>query len=80
MEAEALEAQPYPGDIGKKILESISKPAWQAWLKHLTMLINEYRLSSQDPKAREFLEGEMKDFLFEGQAVLNDQNVIPDSA
>jgi len=29
-------------------------------------LINEYRLSMIDPKSREFLETEMKKFLFEG--------------
>jgi Fe-S cluster biosynthesis and repair protein YggX len=63
-EAEGLDFQPYPGDLGKRIFENISKEAWQQWVGHQTMLINEYRLSPIDPKAREFLEAEMEKFLF----------------
>jgi Fe-S cluster biosynthesis and repair protein YggX len=62
--AEGLEFQPYPGELGKKIYECISQEAWQMWLAHQTMLINEYRLSMLDPKAREFLTREMELFLF----------------
>jgi Fe-S cluster biosynthesis and repair protein YggX len=68
-EAEGLETAPYPGALGQKILQQISKQAWQMWLNHQTMLINEYRLSLIDPKAREFLVKEMEKFLFgEGSA------------
>ncbi len=63
-EAEGLDFPPYPGELGQKIYNQISKPAWQAWLSHQTMLINEYRLNMLDPKAREFLTIEMKKFLF----------------
>lgn len=63
-EEEALPFAPYPGELGQQILKSISKPAWQMWLQHQTMLINEYRLSTIDPKARDFIEEEMKKFLF----------------
>lgn len=67
--AEGLSYQPYPGDIGKKIYETISADAWNLWLNHQTMLINEFRLSVIDPKAREFLVTEMEKFLFgEGSA------------
>ena len=55
-EAEGLDRQPYPGDLGKRVFESVSKQAWQDWLRHQTMLINEYRLSPMDPKNRTFLE------------------------
>ena len=65
-EAEGLEYIPYPGEIGKRIYESISKQAWQEWINHQTMLINEYRLTPVDPKARKFLEEEMEKFLFGG--------------
>ncbi|WP_440996073.1 oxidative damage protection protein [Arhodomonas sp. SL1] len=68
-EAEGLNRQPYPGELGKRIYEQVSKEAWQMWLQHQTMLINEYRLSPMDPKAREFLEKEMEKFFFgEGSA------------
>ena len=63
-EAEGLAQPPYPGDLGKKIYESISKEAWSLWLAHQTMLINEHRLSMLDPKARAFLIVEMENFLF----------------
>lgn len=63
-EAPGLERQPYPGELGKKIFENISEEAWQMWLGHQTMLINEFRLSMLDPKAREFLAKEMENFLF----------------
>ena len=63
-EAEGLAQAPMPGDLGKKIFEHISKEAWQMWLTHQTMLINEYRLSMIDPKSRTFLMQEMDKFLF----------------
>lgn len=62
--ATKLERPPYPGELGKKIAESISAEAWQLWLAHQTMLINEHRLSMLDPKARAFLAQEMENFLF----------------
>jgi len=62
--AEGLEFAPYPGEMGQRIYNHISKEAWQMWIKHQTMLINEYRLSTIDPKARAFLLQEMEKFLF----------------
>ena len=67
-EAEGLDRPTYPGELGKRIFEQISKPAWQEWLKHQTMLMNEYRLSPIEPKARKFLVEEMEKFLFRGGA------------
>jgi Fe-S cluster biosynthesis and repair protein YggX len=63
-EAEGLDRVPYPGDLGQKVFDNVSKEAWQQWLGHQTMLINEYRLSPMDPKARTFLEEEMEKFFF----------------
>ena len=65
-EGEALSYLPYPGDLGKKIQESISEEAWEQWLSHQTMLINEMKLTPVDPKARKFLEEEMEKFFFGG--------------
>jgi Fe-S cluster biosynthesis and repair protein YggX len=64
--AEGLTTPPYPGELGKKIYENISQEAWALWMNHQTMLINEYRLSMMDPKARDFLKQEMEKFLFGG--------------
>ncbi len=63
-EAEGLDRPPYPGELGKRIYENVSKEGWQLWLRHQTMLINEYRLTPIDPKHRQFLEQEMEKFFF----------------
>ena len=63
-ELPALTFQPYPGDLGKRIFENISAQAWQNWLSHQTMLINEHRLSPINPEHRQFLETEMEKFFF----------------
>ena len=69
-EAEGLERAPYPGALGKKIFDGVSKEAWQLWLRHQTILINENRLSPMDPAHRSFLEKEMEKFLFSGGSEL----------
>ena len=63
-EAEGLDRVPYPGPLGQRIYENISRDAWQKWLGHQTTLMNEYRLSPIEPKARKFLAEEMEKFLF----------------
>ena len=63
-EGEGLEYLPYPGDLGKRIYDNVSKEGWQRWLAHQTMLINEYRLTPIETKARKFLEQEMEKFFF----------------
>jgi len=63
-EAPGLERVPYPGPLGQRIFEQVSREAWSRWVKHQVMLINENRLSPVEPKARKFLEGEMEKFFF----------------
>lgn len=65
-EAEGLDYLPYPGELGKRIYNYISKEAWTQWVAHQTMLINENRLTPIEPKARAFLVAEMEKFLFGG--------------
>jgi len=65
-EAEGLDRPPYPGELGQRIYENVSKLAWKRWLAHQTMLINEYRLTTYEPKARKLLETEMEKFFFGG--------------
>lgn len=65
-EAEGLDYAPYPGDLGQRIYDNVSKEAWQRWLAHQTMLINEYRLTPIEPEARQFLATEMEKFFFGG--------------
>jgi Fe-S cluster biosynthesis and repair protein YggX len=65
-EAEGLDFPPYPGELGKRIYENVSKEAWQAWLKHQTMLVNENRLSLADAGARKWLAEQMESHFFGG--------------
>src|SRR4029450_7234950 len=65
-EAEGLDFPPYPGELGKRIYESVSKEAWAQWLRHQTMLVNENRLSLADARARKWLAGQMGKQFFGG--------------
>jgi len=75
--AEGLDRAPYPGALGQRILENVSKEAWQGWLRSQTMLINENRLSPMDPKARKFLEEQMEKYCFGEGAELPPDYVPP---
>jgi Fe-S cluster biosynthesis and repair protein YggX len=63
-EAEGLDFPPYPGELGKRIFESVSKQAWEAWKEHQKMLINENRLNLAEAKARKYLEQQMERHFF----------------
>jgi Fe-S cluster biosynthesis and repair protein YggX len=76
-EAEGLDFPTYPGELGKRIFENVSKEAWKLWLGHQTMLMNEYRLSPLDPKARKFLQDEMEKFFFGGETKAPEGYVPP---
>jgi Fe-S cluster biosynthesis and repair protein YggX len=62
-ELEALDAPPFPGAKGLDVFEHISKQAWQDWLKHQTMLINEKHLNLMDKKSRDYLSEQMTKYL-----------------
>ncbi|MCL1078290.1 oxidative damage protection protein [Parashewanella spongiae] len=68
-EADGLDFQLYPGDIGKRIFDNICKEAWGLWQKKQTMLINENKLNMMNAEDRSFLEINMIEFLFEGKDV-----------
>lgn len=63
-EAEGLDRPPYPGSLGQRIHQNISKEGWLQWLQRLTMIINENGLSTMDPQSLELIEQHMLGFLF----------------
>lgn len=63
-EAEGLDRPPYPGELGKRLFESVSKEAWGAWTRYQTMLINEHRLNLVDPRARKYIAEQMEAYFF----------------
>ena len=65
-ESEGLDRIPYPGALGQRLYDNVSKIAWAEWLAHQTRLINEYRLALSEPDARKFLAQEMEKFFFGG--------------
>jgi Fe-S cluster biosynthesis and repair protein YggX len=67
-EAEGLDFTVYPGDLGKRIYDNVSKEAFEAWKKHQTMLVNENRLNLADARARQYLARQMESFFFGGGA------------
>lgn len=77
--AEGLDAPPFPGPKGQQIFEHVSKQAWQDWLKMQTMLINEHRLQSFDPKAKKLLEEERNKFLYIGGFTMPEDYVPPNT-
>ncbi|UJF19073.1 oxidative damage protection protein [Vibrio sp. SS-MA-C1-2] len=76
-DADGLDFQLYPGELGKRIYDNISKEAWAEWQKKQTMLINEKKLNMMDPEHRKLLESEMVSYLFEGQDVVIDGYTPP---
>jgi Fe-S cluster biosynthesis and repair protein YggX len=67
-EAEGLDFPVYPGELGQRIYDHVSKEAFEAWKRHQTMLVNENRLNLADARARQYLARQMENFLFEGGA------------
>ena len=78
IEAEGLDQPPFPGPTGQRIFDTVSKQAWQEWLGVQTMLINEHRLASFDPKAKKFLEQEREKFLFAGITEMPEGYIPPE--
>ncbi len=76
-EAEGLDYAPYPGDLGQRIYDNVSKEGWQRWLAHQTMLMNEYRLTPIEPEARQFLATEMERFFF-GEGSEKPKEFVPE--
>jgi len=64
VDAEGLEEQPFPGELGEKVYKNVSKEAWQMWLEHQTILINEYQLNVLETEAHDFLMRELEKYLF----------------
>jgi Fe-S cluster biosynthesis and repair protein YggX len=78
-EAAGLDFAPYPGELGKRIYNSVSKEGWQQWMRHQTMLVNENRLNLADQRARQYLARQMENFFF-GAGAEQPAGYVPPSA
>ncbi len=63
-EADGLDFPPYPGELGKRIFQNVSKEAWQQWIRLQTMLINENRLNLADAAHRKYLAEQVEKHFF----------------
>ncbi len=77
-ELDGLDLPPMPGAKGKELFDSVSKKAWQEWLAHQTMLINEKRLNLMDPDTRAYLSKQMDNF-FNNDSVDAAEGYVPPS-
>ena len=75
-EAEGLDFPPYPGELGRRIYESVSKESWKQWLELQKMLVNENRLNLADKKARDYLAQQMEKHFF-GEGAERAQGYVP---
>jgi Fe-S cluster biosynthesis and repair protein YggX len=65
-----LDFVPFDDALGERIYNEISAQAWQMWLEHSKMLINEYRLDLVTPEAYNLLHKRCEDYFFgEGSAL-----------
>ena len=78
-EAEGLDFPPYPGELGKRIYDNVSKEAFELWKRHQTMLVNENRLNLADARARQYLARQMEQFFF-GTGADKPAGYVPPSA
>ncbi len=78
-EAEGLDFPPYPGELGKRIFENVSREAWKAWLEQQKMLMNENRLNLADATARKYLATQMEAHFFGAGAEVAAGYVKPSS-
>lgn len=72
-QAEGLDFQPWPGELGEKIFNAVSKEAWQEWLRQQTILINEYKLNPLDADHKKYLAEQMEAYFFGEGIVMPDQ-------
>lgn len=78
-EMDALDFAPFPGAKGEALFNSVSKQAWQEWLKHQTTLINEKRLNVFEPETKVFLEEQREKFLNNDDAVEKAEGWTPEA-
>ena len=78
-EAEGLEESPFPGELGQRIYDNVSRDAWNLWTQNMTMIVNEYRLSMANPEAQQLLMEQMEQFFFGEGAQLPPDYVPPAS-
>lgn len=72
-EAEGLDFPPWPGELGRRLYENVSKEAWQEWLRQQTILINEYKLNPLDARHKRYLAGQMEAWFFGDGIVMPDE-------
>jgi Fe-S cluster biosynthesis and repair protein YggX len=75
-EAEGMDFPPYPGDLGKRVFENVSKEAWQGWIRMQTMIINENRLNLADAQHRKYLMEQAEKYFF-GEGNVTPSGFVP---
>ena len=58
-----IEKQPFKGELGKVVFDTVCVTCWREWVARGTMVINELRLPMYDPQAQATYDQQMKEFL-----------------
>ena len=76
-ELPGLDAPPWPGALGQRIYEHISRDAWEMWEERMKMILNEYRLLPFQKEAQALIAKQMEEFLF-GDATSAPPGYVPE--
>lgn len=77
-ELPGLKRRPYPGPLGERIFEQISAKAWDGWVEHSKMIINEYRINAADPNAVQILMDQCEQYFFGDGQVARPEGYVPE--
>jgi len=75
-ELPGLDAPPWPGPLGQRIYEHISREAWEVWEERMKQILNEYRLLPFQKEAQKLIAEQMEAFLF-GDAAAAPPGYVP---
>lgn len=63
-----LDSPPIPGELGKRVYESVSAEAWKMFEDHFIMVTNELRLDLMDEATNQIFFDQIEAFLFKDNA------------
>ena len=76
-ELPGLDAPPWPGALGQRIYEHISREAWEMWEERMKMILNELRLLPFQKEAQKIMAQQMEEYFF-GQGSALPPGYVPE--
>lgn len=76
-ELPGLPFKPFDNELGERIYKQVSMEAWQMWIEHSKMVVNEYRLDLTSKRAHEIMREQCEQFFFGEASALPPDYVAP---